>query len=51
MVDKDLWMYSDILDELVLTMVATITFLWASSPQQMEHFNYIIVITILIKKE
>ena len=43
-------MYSDIPDELVLTMVATITFLWTSSPQQMEYFNFIIGITTLIKK-
>ena len=41
---------SDIPDELVLTMVATIIFLWTSSQQQMEYFNFIIGITNLIKK-
>lgn len=31
-------------------MVATITFLWTSSPQQMEYFNFIVSITTLIKR-
>ena len=50
MVEKDFCRYSDMPSLLVVTMVATITFLWTSSPQQMEYFNFIIKYHHLNKK-